>query len=241
MREFRKWLLVVLVFVLVIGWNVGCENRRELIIDAKEIIKTEPPSFARYQINEFLGKILDRILQGTYNGNDHYFDIRVSPNTPQSFWSEINLIKGGIFTFTNKRLILAARNEAEFAFVIAHEIAHVVAPDFLPKSLWPGEMKGYKPGYSPRMTYDLSYRLFLVSFKHELIDQVGIELMAKANYDTYSAVSIMRLTIKEEGERRLSAYRNARKHFRNSQKKWILFTPEDLERIKGLCRKEDWN
>lgn len=254
MREFRKWFLIVLILVVVIGWNVGCKKHKEIVIDAEAMIKAEPPLSVKRQIDDFLNKILDRIMQQTYNGDDYYLTVRIAFNNPLCSSAAIYFLEDEIFI--NKKLILAARNEAEIAFVIAHEIGHIMAPDFLPPSLWPQKneaffkqgysfwIKGYKHGYSPRLVFDFHYRLFLCSFKHELIDRVGIELMAKAGYNTYSTVSILRLTMEdkdkdkdEKTERRLSAYRNAREHFRNDQKKWILFVPDDLEKIKEICRK----
>lgn len=247
MKEFRKWFLMVLILVLVIGWNVGCKKCPDEI---KQVKWTEPLPHFKHQINEFLGKILNRILQGLSDNDNHFFDIRAVFDDSSS-WAIIDMPEETIII--NRRLILMIENEAEIAFIIAHEIGHIVIPNFVARSSWPSwpldfkKHRRFNHSSSFLMMRDFYYRLFLHYFEEKFIDRTGIELMSKAGYDIYSSVDIMRrlcmrgwLT-KEQLEETLNRInclnKNMAKHIKENQKKWILFEPEDLEKIKEICRK----
>lgn len=151
------------------------------------------------RVNEFLDKILDRILEGVSENYMRYFNIQiVNDRLPE--WADINCLTGIIRI--KERLILIAENEAELAFVLGHEVGHVLSSFF---------------------------------HSQKLADRKGIELITKAGYNPFCAVDILK-RIKRRKRRRHRIYRDAKKYFKDDQKKWILFTPEDLEKVKNFIR-----
>ena len=204
MREFKKWFLVILILVLAMGWEVG------LATEIKIEIKPQPT--VRDCAEEFLYKVLERIL-GVVPENYYNVEIGVWLDSYHS-----GAFAGRGLIIITERLMSEAENEAEIAFVIAHELGHI-------------------------------FTNFVLG-PEEKIDHIGIQLMAQVGYDVFSAVDILERIAKEQKEYKIKleedeivdekrieiAYRNALRYSKKDQKKWILFTPKDLEKIKEFLR-----
>lgn len=214
----KKWFLVILVFVL--GWNISYG---------------EQPVDEAY-INDFLNKILDRILQGVPERETKYcnFKIRLTFDDSRADWVRIYSLDKGGDIFVHGRFLLLAENEAEIAFIIAHDVGHDVVHDLLPDSSWMWIGDNF-------------------IFKHQQVDHAGIILATRAGYDSFCAAPVLqrlaeeiekngisartRSQVREIKDRALVISGKAKEYFQKDQKKWILLKPEKLEKIKDYCRK----
>ncbi len=217
----------------MIGWNIDCSKH--------STIRTEPLSHFDHQSNEFLNKILDRILQELPDNNKDRFSIRLVIDCRMSKFAHIDIYKNkeekDVFIgdmYLTQNLILSATNEAEIAFAIAHEIGHVVAPYFLPSD-W-----RYKK-------YERSIFMLNHCVKEKETNYTAIKLMAKAGYDVSASIIVLQRTLEQAKKRDKAtlrkaiddynnALKDARENFSQDQKKWILFSPEDLEKVKEFLR-----
>lgn len=211
-KKFRKWFLIVLVLVLAIGWNVNCRERPRGLEPLPVESRVDASS-----VDGFLTMILVKILQEIPENIVSKFDIKIEIVSLGDFADAFILPIGDIFSILiSEKLLLLVESEAEIAFIIAHEAGHVVLSEF--------------PGLE---NYDS-----LIEIK---IDHAGIKLMAKAGYSTCCAVDLLQKILKRDKDRLAIACKNAKKYFQKNQKKWLLFTPEDLKKIKDFIREKNPN
>lgn len=236
MRKFGKWFLVGLILVLVLA---TCSNYRK-------------PPYSNWKKSYFLDRILNRILQGAPQG--YRDDLNIYTTSESSNWAAASS-KAKIIV-VNEYLLLIAKNEAEIAATIAHEIGHFVNNHFGP------------PAESEFASIEKYVKVRLE--RENIADRTAIELLARAGYDTFSAINIMQREIEENDKliavtfnidiefiRKIAQgdvaedsawqkarldfnYEIAKKYSSNKQKEWVLFSAKDLEKLKCSLRKSEF-
>ncbi len=220
MKKFSKWFLVILILVLFLAACSNTTSRKSPYPNCKE--------------SYFLNKILTRILQEVPENKGQNFNIYVIFKS--SNWASINPDTKNILI--NEHLLLIAKNEAEIAYNIAHEVGHIIV--------------GHSGTHGPE-----DFKVLIK--KENEADRIAIKLMAKIGYNTFSAADIMwrmheknnRLLVdafdvdieffgttnKNEWVRPTFIRKIAQVYHSSSQKNWILFTSKDLKKVKDFCRK----
>lgn len=206
-------------------------------------------------VNKFLDRILDKLLQKVsmikkgipspmeceyVTGKYYVTRILLSDQRRWAgYWS------GEDFIIVGSSLLLLAQNEAEIAAVITHEVGHCALQYIWPQSI-------LQPDSEESKKDEIE--------EEEMADRIGVILMSKSGYDAISAIDILQridetvrnvkgkeikekidALLKEKGtEKRIDALRkNAKKYFKENQKKWISFSSEDLEKIKEFLQRRN--